>query len=108
MTSNIDNNFIFSINQEGAASDFVLSYVVFGPAPQSVCSSCQQKMHMLIHVLMYVHLEHILSLIKMELLAVDNVQLNSISLSTLLLMDVYVLLVMNLLMENVLLYKLIV
>jgi len=43
LTSNIDNNFIFSINQEGAASDFVLSYVVFGPAPQSVCSSCQQK-----------------------------------------------------------------
>lgn len=43
LSSNVDNDFVFGVQQQGAAADFTYSYIVFGPAVKSVCSQCSEK-----------------------------------------------------------------
>lgn len=43
LSSNIDEDFVFGIQQQGNAADFTYSYIVFGPAIKSACSKCSDK-----------------------------------------------------------------
>lgn len=43
LSSGIDSDFVFWVKSDGAAVDFIFSYVVVGAPPRSICGACDGK-----------------------------------------------------------------